>query len=197
MASARSIVDRGESPTVAQAAEEALVSRTTAYRYFPTQDSLLLELSLSLSVGEIDDLVARPREGSSPEQRLLELVETFNRFVSANELLSRTALRHYLDAWLAAERDGTGHDLLRSGRRQEWISSVLAPLGHDADDADEAEYRRLHAALCLTIGSEPWLVLRDVCQLDTEEAIAVSRWAAAALLAAAMAPQSDGSSDDP
>ena len=28
----------GDDPTVAQAAEEALVSRTTAYRYFPTQD---------------------------------------------------------------------------------------------------------------------------------------------------------------
>src|SRR5262249_15322283 len=47
---AKQLVGEGVTPTVAQAAEAALVSRTTAYRYFPTQDSLLLELAVDLDV---------------------------------------------------------------------------------------------------------------------------------------------------
>ena len=35
----------GETPTVARAAEEAGVSRATAYRYFPTQEALLVEVA--------------------------------------------------------------------------------------------------------------------------------------------------------
>ena len=183
------MLDRGESPTVATAAEEALVSRTTAYRYFPTQESLLLELSLSLSASEIDELLSAPGDDLSPQERLLELVEIFNRYIGANEMISRTAQRHYLDTWLAAERAGTVHHQLRRGRRLEWISTVLAPI---RDRMDEADYRRIEAALCLTIGGEAFLVLRDVCQLDTDEAVAVSRWAAATLLAAALEQSSDG-----
>ena len=38
---------QGITPTVAQAVEFALVLWTTAYRYFPTQESLLLELSVT------------------------------------------------------------------------------------------------------------------------------------------------------
>ena len=41
-AAARALLASGVTPTVAEAAETALVSRTTAYRYFPTQQALLL-----------------------------------------------------------------------------------------------------------------------------------------------------------
>ena len=41
VAAARSIVADGRTPTVEQAAEIASVSRTTAYRYFPSQRALL------------------------------------------------------------------------------------------------------------------------------------------------------------
>src|SRR3989441_3706494 len=39
---ARELVARGETPTVDEAAASASVSRTTAYRYFPNQRSLLV-----------------------------------------------------------------------------------------------------------------------------------------------------------
>jgi AcrR family transcriptional regulator len=182
VAAARAILDRGESPTVAQAAEEALVSRTTAYRYFPTQESLLLELSITVSLAEIDELLARPLDGSTPEDRLLELVDVFNRHVSANEVFHRTAQRLYMDTWLAAERAGEGHDYqLRQGRRRQWISAALAPL---RDSIPTADFQRLEAALCLTTGGEAFTVLRDVCQLDPDQAVAVAHWAAKAILGA-------------
>ena len=105
------------------------MTRTTIYRYFPTQESLLLELSITVSLAEVDELLARPADRGSPEDRLLELVEMFNRYIAANEPLMRTAQRHYLDTWLAAERAGDGHDQhLREGRRLQWIAATLEPL---------------------------------------------------------------------
>src|SRR5688572_25259032 len=41
VAAARDLVAEGDTPTVESAAERAGVSRTTAYRYFPTQADLL------------------------------------------------------------------------------------------------------------------------------------------------------------
>ena len=42
VAAARDLVARGLTPTVEEAAEEASISRATAYRYFPNQRSLLV-----------------------------------------------------------------------------------------------------------------------------------------------------------
>src|SRR6478735_8205780 len=41
VAAARDLVARGETPTVEAVAEAASISRATAYRYFPSQRSLL------------------------------------------------------------------------------------------------------------------------------------------------------------
>ena len=187
VAAGRAIVERGGSPTVAQVAEEAQMTRTTVYRYFPSLESLLLELSVTVSVDEIEELLARPLDETTPRDRLLELVDAFNRYIAANESLFRTAQRHYLDTWLAAERAGEDHDQpLREGRRQQWISTALAPL---RATVPEPEMRRLEAALCLVMGGEAVTVLRDVCQLDGDEVIAVTNWAARALLAEALPDQ--------
>jgi len=180
---AQAIVERGETPTVAQAAEEALVSRTTAYRYFPTQESLMLELSINIDVREVEELVSRPFDGASPEERLLEFVDLFNRHVLANERLYRTGTRHYMDTWLAAERAGDDHAHTREGRRARMIATILGPL---RDSAREVDLTRLEAALCLVAGGEAIEVLRDVCRLEPEEALAVTRWTADAILAAAL-----------
>ena len=109
IAAAEAIIERGETPTVAQAATEAFVSRTTAYRYFPTQESLLLELSINIDVREVEKLAARPLDGTTIEDRLLEFVDLLNRHALANERLYRTGTRHYMDLWLAAERIGDNH----------------------------------------------------------------------------------------
>jgi AcrR family transcriptional regulator len=180
---ARAILERGERPTVALAAEEALVSRTTAYRYFPTQESLLLELTVGGSVAEIDEILTAPLDGTPPQARLVDFVERFNRYTLANEALTRTALRHYMDVWLAAERSGEAHRHVREGRRYRWIASLLEPL---AEDIPPGDHQRLHAALCLVVGGEAITVLRDICQLDTDQSIAVTMWAAQTLLAAAL-----------
>ncbi len=161
------------------------MTRTTVYRYFPSQEALLVELSVS---GGVDDdfaeLLARPLDGTTPQARLLEVIDELNRYVADNEKLYRTAQRHYLDTWLAAERAGERDGRqVREGRRLRWISATLAPL---RDTIPDAELRRLEAALCLVTGGEAFTVMRDVCGLEPDEAIAVTHWAAQALLTAGL-----------
>jgi len=161
------------------------MTRTTVYRYFPSQQSLLVELSITMDVDEeFAELLGRPLDGTTPQERMVEVADALNRYVAANEALYRTAQRHYQDTWLAAERAGESHNRqVREGRRLQWISATVAPL---RDTVPEAELRRLEAALCLVMGGEAFTVLRDVCQLDPDDAIAVTNWAARALLAAAL-----------
>jgi AcrR family transcriptional regulator len=190
VAAAQEITARGELPTVAQAAEAALVSRTTAYRYFPTQESLLLALAVDIDVRELDELANRPLADSTPGQRVLELIDTFNRHALANERLYRTGTRHYMDAWLAADSLGERDAYTREGRRARWIAQLLEPLRsvvphHDLD--------RLEAALCLLAGGETIAVLRDICRLDPDQAVEVAHWAATLLLQATVPSMATGS----
>jgi hypothetical protein len=67
----------------------------------------------------------------------------------------------------------------------QWIAATLEPLRGTASDAD---LRRLELALCLVLGAEAFTVLRDVCHLHADEAIAVTTWAAQALLNAGLHP---------
>jgi hypothetical protein len=63
-----------------------------------------------------------------------------------------------------------------------WLDAVLEPL----TDLSDERRRRLRAALALTIGIDAMVVMKDVCRLDDDEALAVLRWAATVLLRAGL-----------
>jgi len=175
----------GASPTVAEAAEAALVSRATAYRYFPTHESLLIEISnITPSTQPVETLIEN-LAGSDVEARLLALLERFNPIVVAEEVPMRTALRTYLDTWLKAHARGDKAVAVREGRRMRWLDKVLEPARRDLT---ETQYRRLRAALALTLSIDAMVVMKDVCRIESDkEAFAVLRWAGTALLRAALA----------
>lgn len=179
VAAAKELLDQGVTPTVAQAAEAALVSRTTAYRYFPTQESLLVEIAMNVDVDEIEQLVGEPVDASGAIDRARTILDLLNHHVFDEEVKYRTALRLYLDLWLAAAAEGDDSPVVREGRRRRWLEQSLEPLRSTVDD--EA-WRRVISALCLLGGGEAVVVLRDVCQLDEEEGRAVASWAAETLL---------------
>src|SRR4029079_18650338 len=66
------LLKQGRNPTLDEVAEEAMVSRATAYRYFPSADALLLEASLDVAVPEPADLFDEdsPRD---PQVRLQQV----------------------------------------------------------------------------------------------------------------------------
>ena len=184
VAAAEVLRREGMEPTVAEAAERAGVSRATAYRYFPTQESLTVELTqITPSVLPVEKML---NELSTPDvgQRLLHLLDTFTDVVLADESHYRRATRVYQDTWLRNNRRGVGESEtppIREGRRMRWLDQVLEPL-----QLPETQKQRLSAALALTLGGEAIMVMKDVCKLNNAEAKAVLRWSASALLRAAM-----------
>jgi AcrR family transcriptional regulator len=174
----------GAPPTVAQAAKAALVSRTTAYRYFPTQESLLLEVALHAEVDELEALVAQPVDADHAVDRALDVLHRFNRQVLDQEARYRNAMRVYQELWFGASASGDAAPVVREGRRVRWFRTSLAPLRERiGDDAVE----RLVLGLSVLAGMEAMTALRDVCRLAPEDALAVTDWAARTLADAVLA----------
>jgi len=178
------LLRQGVTPTVAQAAEAAQVGRTTAYRYFPTQESLLMELSVTTDVSDLEALIAEPLEADGVRQRVVDVVHALNRRVHDDEVKYRTAVRLYQDQWLGAVASGDPSPTVREGRRTRWLAESLAPL-----ELPKKERDRLVAALSLVMGAESMVVLRDACHLSADDALAVTDWATRALLEAALGPE--------
>jgi AcrR family transcriptional regulator len=184
---AAALFRQGREPTVPEAADAAKVSRATAYRYFPTQDALLIEVAgLGPAVVPVDAMLAQLRI-ADPEARLIRLLDTLNSIVFEEELPMRTALRVYLDTWLEARRKGNPVPVVREGRRMHWLEIAPEPI---RKTLPKARWRRLQAALALTLSIDAMVVMKDVCRLDDDDALDVLRWAARALLRAGLAESS-------
>ena len=182
LAAAGELLRRGLSPTVADAAEEAKVSRATAYRYFPTQEYLLIELThLMPALKPVEDLLS-DMPSDDAEDRLHALLGTFNPVLLSQEVSMRTVLRGALETWLENRRKGVAAPV-REGRRVSWLDKVLEPV---RKDLTKPQYRRLRSALALTLGIDSIVIMKDVCGLGDEEALEVLDWAAAALLRAGL-----------
>jgi AcrR family transcriptional regulator len=179
--------DAGATPTVAEAAEASGVSRATAYRYFPTQEALDVEIAdVMPAVAAIErDLAAL--DTPDAEQRLLALLDAFNLLAVGEEAHFRRALWVYQDIWLRSHRLGDEPPAVREGRRMRWLEHAPEP-----PDLPAGERRRLQAALALTLGMDSLVVMKDVCGLGDEEALEVLRWAAAAILRAGLGERDDG-----
>lgn len=176
---ARDLLDQGRTPTVSDVADVALVSRATAYRYFPSQEHLLLDVVLERSIDEIDHAAAASAAAPDVADRVEGLVSAIQAEVAANE----TGFRSLVQLSLSQPPSGRPNVAsIRGERRLQWIDQALEPI---AGRLDPAARRRLTGALALCVGAEGFLVLRDLCGHDPDEAEDTLRWAARAFLTAA------------
>lgn len=174
-------VQRGETPTIEDAAQAAGVSRATAYRYFASQQALLLETSLD-ALGTISD--SRSVDEGPVESRVDAVIRSYLRMDFDHEAYLRTFLKFSMEQWLQAHKNGYGDYPVRKGRRLPWIDRALAPV----KSLSPREMRRLRTALALLCGVEALVVTKDVCRCTAKEAEETCRWAARALLRAALDP---------
>lgn len=176
---ANAFLARGQRPTLDAVAAAALVSRATAYRYFPSVDALLADAFFErVLVDEVSPAVA---DEPDPIRRALRAEEAVNDIVFANEVGVYVLTKLYAEQRLErGGRDETG----RPSRRLTFIDEALAPV---TDRLGPARTRRLRHALALAIGTEAVIALRDVCGLDPAEARDVTRWTVAALVRQALA----------
>ncbi|MDQ3791830.1 MAG: TetR/AcrR family transcriptional regulator [Actinomycetota bacterium] len=180
------LVCEGASPTVTEVADAAGVSRATAYRYFPTQESLLAEVI----VPDLEAALAAEALPEDLESRFGAAFTTTWSSTIANEAAQRTVLRRGLErppGKSTEHKEEAGS--IRAGRRVRWLRNALEPA---RERIDEDSFERLVAAMCLCVGIESLVVLRDVCGLELGEAEEVARWAAFALLRASLGEGSDG-----
>jgi AcrR family transcriptional regulator len=173
---ARELMARGITPKVDEAAANAFISRTTAYRYFPNQRALLIAAHPEIEARSLLPEVPP----ADPEARLDIVIQSFLRLIVDTEPQQRTMLRLSLDP----EPSVRGELPLRQGRAIGWISEALAPLG---SRMSKAEVRRLAVAIRSAAGIEALVWLTDIAGLSRKQAVEVMLGSARALLRSALA----------
>ena len=175
IAAARRLLAEGVTPTVEEAAVEASVGRTTAYRYFPNSRALLAATFPEIEMHSL--LGADPPQ--DPLARLKMLTEVLTRGIVEHEPEYRAQL------WLALEGEPAGSESLplRRGRRIGWIEDALSPL---RGRMGQPQLRRLIYGIGATLGIEAFVWLTDVGGLSGEEAVEVMRSNAHTLLESAL-----------
>jgi AcrR family transcriptional regulator len=174
ISAARALIAQGVIPTVEAAAAAALISRTTAYRYFSSQRALLIAAHPEIEMTSM--LPSNPPQ--DPESRLDAVLQEFHRMILETELQQRTALRLSLEPG-----SQPGDHPLRQGRAVGWIAEALSPL---QTLVPEEDLMRLVLAIRSATGIEALVWLTDVAGLSREEATTLMRGTAQALLRSAL-----------
>lgn len=180
LSAANRLLKKGIKPGMEEVAEEAMVSRATAYRYFGNVDSLLAEVPIDTIVQDPGDLFADD-SSDDPEERVDRAEAYLHGVVYENE----ARLRIILANSIAHHAEGDAAPA-RQNRRMPLIEAALAPARHRfRDDL----YDKLCAALAMIFGPESMVVFRDVIGIDEETARQVKSWTVRALVKEALASQ--------
>lgn len=168
------LLRQGCTPTLEQVAEEALVSRATAYRYFASIDALLVEAPLDGATPDADTLF-NGVTSDDPVERL-ELVDSaLHEMIAANE----PALRLMLANSLQRSVNPAGDVPARQNRRTALIEAALRPAKREFTPA---ALKALTNALAVVIGTESMVATKDVLGLSDAEARKARRFAIRALV---------------
>src|SRR6185369_14870194 len=136
--------------------------RATAYRYFPSRSALITAV-IDTSLGPVRSFASDSPDGRA---RIHELfLQTFPRFKEFEPQL-RAAAQLSLEQW-ALERAGLlEEEPYRRGHRVRILQHAIAPL---APSLRPAVRDRLHHALSVVYGIEPYVILKDIWSLPDRE----------------------------
>ena len=178
-AAATELIAAGQQPTVNQVADTAGISKSTAYRYFPSRELMYAEVLLTAAVDSDRQHVYAAAEGEGDAaHRLDRVIRADHAFTAKHEHALRAGLRAFLlliDSYPDAP--------LEPSHRVRYLTTAIEPL---AGQLTPEARRRLVAALALVVGIEPTLITQTNCGLTPAESEDVKRWAAGTLLRAAL-----------
>jgi AcrR family transcriptional regulator len=173
IAAADEIFAEGGVPTVGDVAERADVARATAYRYFPTQEALLLETAFLGDSGPLRSLPELVDEIPDPAERVAEAIRRTATWTLGREARFRTILR------LSLEHE----DVKRPARRRHYIALLLQDVQGDiSPDA----YELLTGSLTLLFGIDPIVSLRDNSDIPAARIPDLLAWTAHELVRSAV-----------
>jgi AcrR family transcriptional regulator len=188
---AAELVKEGRQPSVPEAAERALVSVATAYRYFSSADDLWWEAS-NLAIGHFAEADERVEAaGTDPLTRLEALIRSIGFQMLDDQVPYRQITKTALEQWFRQAGVPESERVpIRQGRRNQQIRKVLSPLHGQLPKKD---LDRIARALGLVVGSEAMISLTDAVGLDVPAAkktlLDASRWLLAGALAELMGPK--------
>jgi AcrR family transcriptional regulator len=190
---ASNLVRAGQQPSVAEAAAAALVSKATAYRYFPTQHSLLQEVGYEAIHPSARSLLAEAPV-DDPQARFETVLLAITSQMTSDEAFFRTVMKVTQERWLESFARGEQDPVVREGRRLEHIDAAIEPLQGKLDSETLA---RLRCGLALVLGIEPIVILKDVCGLDSAETLKVLAWVGKTLIEASEMDSSRSGASQP
>jgi hypothetical protein len=158
LVAARALMERGEPVTVLAAANEAGISKATAYRYFSASHPLILEATLDAKVATPEEVVGN---ATDVKERVLRVQRYFFNLTRESETQYRLFLARALDAWVDSGVKMSPH--IRGGRRLPMYEYALAPMRPQMKRRD---FEFLILSLSAASGIESYLALKDVCRVD-------------------------------
>ncbi|MFF0865845.1 TetR/AcrR family transcriptional regulator [Nonomuraea sp. NPDC003560] len=178
----------GATPSIDEVAAAADVSRRTVYMYFPTLDHLLIDATAgAINDPPVEQALADPALAGDPAARVDALIRTLLEHSPQSLPLGRRLIRLTVD--LPGGGSPGAPAPRRTQRRVGWLEQACAPLR--ATLSEEA-FQRLISALTVVVGWEAQIALRDVRGLDAEAEQEAVRWAARALVNAAISENGRG-----
>jgi AcrR family transcriptional regulator len=193
------LIEAGGVPTTTEVADAADISRRTAYRYFPTQDQLLIEASLERLRPEVESAIAAvaavPVVHGTGEDvdvawtaaRLRATVRIMHSLALQHERLLRTIWR------LTADGASTPGVRPRGSRRIDWLTTAVEPI---RARLGPERFEQLISALATCVGFDSLFVLTDLRGLPPDEAERVTQWMAEAMLRKSVTDASAAHSED-
>ena len=175
----RMIQEEGHIPSIAEIAVRSEVSRATAYRYFPSRSALVTAV-IDTSLAPVRRFKSDSPDGAARVHELF--VQTFPLFKEFEPQM-RAAAQLTLEQW-ALERAGLLEEVAyRRGHRVRILEHALEPL---APQLPARLRMRLHRALSIVYGIEPYIILKDIWGLPDREVERIALWMADALVDAAV-----------
>lgn len=174
-----------QQPSVEEVAQATGISKRTAYRYFKSREHLLADAALEGLRPKLAEILGG-LSGQDAAERVESLAGKLLELTIAYEAELRTMARAALDASLQPDDDSQPQ--VRGTRRVDWIAEALKPV---RGRMPKAAYDRLVSALCVCVGIDSFLVLRDIRGLPDQEINDVVLWMCRTLVEKALLPQKE------
>jgi len=173
---AMKMFDSGAFPSITEVAQEAQLSRATAYRYFPTQSALVSAI-VTETLSPIKSW--RPAKEDASE-RINELLSfAFPRMLEHEGTL-RAALHLSLTQWAhSRSNERPEKEKLVRGNRKALLQHVVEPLNQEMSPE---RVERVVQSLSLVYGSEIFLVMKDIWGCSNDQLQDIGKWIAKAIV---------------
>lgn len=176
---AMTLFAQGLEPGVAEVAEKAGVSRSTAYRYFPTRNALVMAM-VEESLGPVMNW--QPTEQGADE-RVRSLLSFAWPRIFMHEGVLRAALKVSLEQWAESSKEGGSEPMFTRGNRLRLLTKALQPL---ESRLPPEKMQLLLKALAVIYGTESLVVLKDIGHCSDDDVMEITQWMAMAMLEKAL-----------